>query len=58
MKKLIFGALISVSLISPAYAMKYFLTKQWFSNGNQKCEYGNGTVLNMGVKVCPLSIEG
>ena len=29
-----------------------------FSNGNQMCQYGNGTVLNIGVGICPLSIQG
>jgi hypothetical protein len=41
-----------------AFAMTYFLTKQWYQNGNQMCAYGNGTVLNVGINLCPLSIEG
>jgi hypothetical protein len=34
-----------------------FLVKQWFVNGSQMCEYDNGTVLNMGSRICPLSIK-
>ena len=43
---------------TPAYAMTYFLVGQWYENGSQMCRYGNGTVLNMGVRLCPLSIQG
>lgn len=58
MKKLLAVAALSLACVSPAYAMKYFLTAQWFEGGNQMCKYGNGTVLNVGVRVCPMSIEG
>ena len=60
MRKLLISgaaALVMVSSIS-AYAMTYFLVSQWWENGNQMCKYGNGTVLNVGVKVCPQSIQG
>lgn len=43
---------------TPAYAMTYFLVGQWHENGSQMCRYGNGTVLNVGVRLCPLSIQG
>jgi uncharacterized protein (DUF697 family) len=49
------GAVLSAS---PAYAMTFYLTAQWFENGSQMCRYGNGTVLNMGARLCPLSIQG
>lgn len=49
------GAVLSAS---PAYAMTHFLVSQWFQNGNQMCRYDNGTVLNVGVRLCPLSIQG
>lgn len=52
---LLAGAMLAAS---PAYAMTYYLVTQWFENGNHFCKYGNGTVLNVGAKVCPLSIEG
>lgn len=43
---------------APAHAMTYFLVAQWYENGSQMCKYGNGTVLNMGIKLCPLQIQG
>lgn len=50
------GAVLSAT---PAYAMTYFLTGQWTNNiGQRLCQYGNGTVLNVGVSLCPLSIQG
>lgn len=57
MKKMILAALL-LTAASPAYAMTYFLVAQWSKGGNNYCEYGNGTVLNMGYRLCPLSIEG
>lgn len=50
-----FAAILSAT---PAYAMTYFLVSQWFSGGSHFCEYSNGTVLNVGARICPLSIEG
>lgn len=41
-----------------AHAMTYFLVSQWHSNGNQMCKYSNGVVLNQGINLCPLSIDG
>jgi hypothetical protein len=44
---------------APATAMTFFLTEQWVGgNGDRMCRYGNGTVLNVGYRICPLSIEG
>jgi hypothetical protein len=57
MKKL-FLFCILMGMFSSAYAMTYFLEKQWYQNGNQMCQYGNGAVLNVGVSLCPLSING
>lgn len=59
MKKLVIAAALAVSVApSVAYAMTYFLTSQWIDRGQRFCRYGNGTVLNVGVSLCPLSIEG
>ncbi len=63
MKKLIVSAaLAAVMSAAPAaaqYSMTYYLTDQWVtSTGNRMCQYGNGTVLNVGVRLCPLSIKG
>lgn len=57
MKKLLF-ALAALSLATPAQAMTYFLVAQWYENGSNMCKYSNGTVLNMGIQICPLSIQG
>jgi len=56
MKKLI--ALLLLAVAMPTYAMTYFLVAQWIESGNQMCKYSNGTVLNIGVGVCALTIEG
>lgn len=57
MKKLIIAAALAAGIATPAYAMTHFLVAQWFSNGNNFCRYDNGTVLNVGYRVCPLRIE-
>lgn len=56
--KTLMAALCALVLISSAQAqMLSFLVSQWFENGNQMCKYDNGTVLNMGARICPLSIR-
>ena len=37
--------------------MLAFLVKQWSKNGQQFCQYDNGTVLNVGAGICPLNIK-
>lgn len=32
------------------------LRGQWVQNGNRMCRYSDGTVMNIGVGVCPISI--
>ena len=60
MKKLIIAAALAFTATAAAaqYQMTYYLVAQWFENGNQMCRYDNGTVLNVGYRVCPLKIEG
>lgn len=59
MKKLIIAVALAAAVApTAAYAMTYFLTSQWIDRGQRFCRYGNGTVLNVGVSLCPLSIEG
>lgn len=63
MKKVfVSAALAAMMAAAPAaaqYSMTYYLTNQWLSStGNRMCQYGNGTVLNVGYRVCPLSIRG
>lgn len=56
MKKIIFVTLLAVS--TPAYAWTYYLVDQWVNAyGNRMCQYGDGSVYNMGINLCPLSIE-
>lgn len=61
MKKFIMGIVLAAAAATPAAAqfqMTYYLVAQWNENGNNYCRYGNGTVLNVGYRVCPLSIKG
>jgi hypothetical protein len=44
----------------PAVAQQreYYLVAQWVGDYGQRfCRYSNGTVLNVGVNTCPLSIK-
>ena len=49
MKKIVIAAALALTA-TPVVAqqMTYYLTAQWYENGQQMCRYGNGTVLNMG----------
>lgn len=59
MKKIaLVAALVAGLVAQPAYAMTYFLVAQWYENGSHFCKYSNGTILNVGTKLCALSIEG
>lgn len=56
MKKLLVSmALITVVSVSQAQIM-YQLVAQWIEKGNRFCKYSNGTVLNVGISLCELSI--
>ena len=57
MRKLCF-ALAGAVLATPALALPQFLIARWYENGSHFCKYANGTVLNVGIKLCPLQIEG
>lgn len=50
-------ALVLISVSAPAYALTHFLVGQWYEGGSQMCRYDNGTVLNVGIRLCPLSID-
>jgi hypothetical protein len=57
MKRL--GFVLSLLLaFGSAHARTYFLTDQWQKGPDRFCKYGNGAVLNVGVGICPSSIEG
>ena len=58
MKSRVLIALAALAFAAPAHAMTYFLVAQWYERGDHFCRYSNGTVLNVGIRLCPLSIEG
>ena len=58
MKRLFAALAVAAALASPAYAMIAFLVAEWIERGDQMCKYDNGTVLNVGLRLCPLSIGG
>jgi len=58
MKKLIIAVALAAMATPASAQMTHYLVSQWFSNGSQMCRYSNGTVLNMGARICPLSIRG
>jgi hypothetical protein len=58
MKSYIFAVLLVAALATPAYAMTHYLVAEWYDNGDQFCRYDNGTVLNVGYRICPLKIDG
>ena len=49
-------ALTTIMIVSQAQMM-YQLVAQWVENGNRFCKYSNGTVLNVGISLCELSIS-
>jgi hypothetical protein len=58
MIKLVFVVAIALlSVSAPAQGLRAYLVTQWFENGANMCKYSNGTVLNMGYKICPLDIR-
>jgi hypothetical protein len=58
MKKVIIAAVLAATAVPASAQMTHYLVSQWFANGSQMCRYSNGTVLNMGARICPLSIRG
>ena len=56
MKKLLAAmALTAFVSLSQAQFM-HQLVEQWVENGSRFCKYSNGTVLNVGISLCQLSI--
>jgi len=56
MKSFIAAAVLALTLAIPAYAMTHYLVAEWYDNGDHFCRYDNGTVLNVGYRICPLRI--
>ncbi len=50
------AALLALVAVSQAQGFRAMLVSQWIDGGNQMCRYDNGTVLNVGARICPLSI--
>ena len=48
-------AILLVSASASANAMTSYLVKEWTRNGDQMCQYDDGTVLNVGARICPQS---
>ena len=58
MRIICISVLLIIGIALPAYAMSCFLVKEAMTNtGDILCHYDNGTVLNIGVGMCPLSID-
>lgn len=38
-------------------AATVYLTDQWVKGGDNYCKYSDGSVLNMGYKICPVSLN-
>jgi hypothetical protein len=58
MKIIIAAALALAATPAIAQGMTFYLVAQWVENGNRFCRYSNGTVLNVGYSICPMSIRG
>lgn len=58
MKTIIAAALALTATPAIAQGITFYLVAQWYENGQQMCRYDNGTTLNVGLRLCPLSIRG
>lgn len=57
MRKTILAAAAVLLAASAAHAdIRHYLVAQWYDSGAHFCRYDNGTVLNVGYRVCPISI--
>lgn len=52
-------AIVAIALSATAAAQSiHYLEREWRnSSGDTMCQYSNGTVLNVGIRLCPLSIR-
>lgn len=55
MKKLLLVA--ALTACGSAHAWTAYLMSQWTKGGDTFCRYDNGTVLNVGARLCPLTIK-
>lgn len=56
MKNLILAIALAVSPVLANAQIIHFLVKDWVERGERFCKYDNGTVLNVGINLCPLTI--
>lgn len=56
MRAIFVVTMLVVAVTTAHAAPKAFLESQWLEGANRMCKYTNGTVLNVGVGLCPLSI--
>jgi len=49
-------ALLAPPAIHAQTQLPSYLVAQWLEGGVRFCRYSNGTVLNMGINLCPLQI--
>lgn len=54
---LMFIAVLLVTTGAALAGLKHYLEREYIEKGDRMCVYDNGTVLNIGYKVCPLYIE-
>ncbi|MFA7585599.1 MAG: hypothetical protein WCY11_05290 [Novosphingobium sp.] len=57
MKNLLAALALTLATPTIAYAMTYYLQSQWTEGANRFCRYTNGTVMNVGYRLCPMSIQ-
>lgn len=55
-RSLVLAVLVGCSQVAHA-AMDYYLVAEWIENANRFCRYSDGTVLNVGHRLCPLKIR-
>lgn len=56
MKTMIAAVALASACLSAQAQTHSYLVEQWFQGGANMCRYDNGTVLNVGSRVCPLKI--
>ena len=53
-----FGLALLMAAPATSQSREYYLVSQWVGDHGQRfCKYGNGAVLNVGVRPCPTSIK-
>lgn len=38
------------------FGWRYYLVAEWFEGAHHFCKYSDGTILNLPMQICPLSI--